>query len=255
MKIKISKIRRDGGTQMRAERNSETVDEYRDKMLSGEVFPPIVVFFDGSEYWLADGFQRAEAAEDAEQTEIECDVKEGGQRDAILFACGANSVHGMRRTLADIEKAVCTLIYDDEWSHWTQARIADACNTSQPSVSRIVSRHPDSSYSQNKIKSVERGGTSYEQDTSKIGRTEKTVINSETGEIIDNPIVETVTIKPFHKPQKDNEDSDAVVRLPSKQDKVHELFMRLDSELGRPSSQLSVVSIRGIVAELRQLVL
>lgn len=296
MKIKISKIRRDGGTQMRAERNSETVDEYRDKMLAGEVFPPIVVFFDGSEYWLADGFQRAEAAEDAEQSEIECDVREGGQRDAILYACGANADHGARRTNADKRKAVMTLLNDDEWKKKSNNWISGVCHVDSSTVDKHRKSLPDSGSAEVETSDgrtmntskIGRAGGRFKCDCgeefseevwhcstcehhwpmskedcsncqngtkAKASKTEKTVFNGDTGEIIDQPMVETISVKPFHKPQKDNEDSDAVVRLPSKHDKVHELFMRLDSELGRPSSQLSVVSIRGIVAELRQLVL
>lgn len=57
-RIFLRSIRIDGGTQSRAELNNTTVDEYTEAMLEGDTFPPIVVFFDGSSYWLADGFHR-----------------------------------------------------------------------------------------------------------------------------------------------------------------------------------------------------
>lgn len=42
--------------------NGSVVYDYEDQMRAGDKFPPIVVFFDGSRYWLADGFHRVAAA-------------------------------------------------------------------------------------------------------------------------------------------------------------------------------------------------
>ena len=61
-KLLISQIRRDGGTQPRAAINQDTVNEYREDMKNGDKFPPVIVFYDGEIYWLADGFHRIEAA-------------------------------------------------------------------------------------------------------------------------------------------------------------------------------------------------
>src|SRR5262245_22985512 len=68
--LAIQQIRRDGGTQSRAALNEETITDYADAMedllripngLSQ--FPPLIVFYDGTDYWLADGFHRVEAYE------------------------------------------------------------------------------------------------------------------------------------------------------------------------------------------------
>ena len=53
--IDISAIRTDGGTQARLKLNKDVVKEYSEHMKDGDKFPPIIVFHDGSEYWLADG--------------------------------------------------------------------------------------------------------------------------------------------------------------------------------------------------------
>ena len=58
---------------------------------AGVVFPPVIVFHDGADYWLADGFQRLIAAEELGLTEFSADVREGTRRDAILYAVGANA--------------------------------------------------------------------------------------------------------------------------------------------------------------------
>lgn len=49
---------------------------------AGVVFPPIV-FFDGADYWLADGFHRLIAAEELGLTEFDADVREGTRRDPL----------------------------------------------------------------------------------------------------------------------------------------------------------------------------
>ena len=68
--------------------------------------------FDGTDYWLADGFHRFWAAKEAGLTEIYEEIHPGTLRDAILFSLSANSKHGLRRTNADKRKAVQTLLDD-----------------------------------------------------------------------------------------------------------------------------------------------
>ena len=61
MRLEIDGIRRDGGTQPRSKLHRETTELYTERMREGDEFPPVTVFFDGHEYWLADGFHRVEA--------------------------------------------------------------------------------------------------------------------------------------------------------------------------------------------------
>ena len=63
-------------------------------MLDGAVFPPVIVFHDGADYWLADGFHRVEAARKIDRKEIEAEIRDGTARDAILHGIGANATHG-----------------------------------------------------------------------------------------------------------------------------------------------------------------
>jgi hypothetical protein len=44
---------KDSGAQMRVEMNPETVADYAEEMVAGTVFPPVVLFFDGADHWLA----------------------------------------------------------------------------------------------------------------------------------------------------------------------------------------------------------
>ena len=171
-KLPFSKIRVDGGTQMRMGINVSTVAEYADAMRDGAKFPPPVVFYDGSQYWLADGFHRIEAYRRlvGALTQLDVEVRAGTRRDAILFAAGANARHGLQRTAADKQRSVRQLLEDEEWVKWSDREIARACNVGHQmvgSMRRSLADHlvqrPDEAH-----RTVQRNGTTYTQDTSKI---------------------------------------------------------------------------------------
>lgn len=121
----------DRAIQIRAFTHQPTVLEYAEMLARGIKFPPIVVYHrDGMPYYIADGFHRYKAHELACCPEIECEVRDGSKRDAILFAVGANSHHGLRRSRQDKRRAVIALLSDKEWSKWSDAEIARQCNVS-----------------------------------------------------------------------------------------------------------------------------
>lgn len=137
MKLSLGNIRRDGGTQPREALNQAAIDDYAEGFREGATFPPVVVFFDGTDYWLADGFHRCGGADLAELEEIEADVRQGTRRDAVLHSVGANVSHGLQRTTADKERAVRVLLDDAEWSRWSDRKIASACKVTHPFVAKI----------------------------------------------------------------------------------------------------------------------
>lgn len=167
--VAISSINMDGGTQPRAAIDFDVVEEYALALASGAAFPPVVVFFDGSTYWLADGFHRTHAHKTAGRQSIECDVRQGTRRDAVLFSVGANASHGMRRTTEDKRRAVLTMFNDPEWSHWADSAIARQCAVDHKTVAR---HRPAPSWEIPKIdapRTVSRGGSTYTMNTSAIG--------------------------------------------------------------------------------------
>ena len=133
----ISDINIDG-TQSRCALNEATVEDYRQAIQGGAKFPPVTVFFDGSSYWLADGFHRyfAHAAIDG-MLEIDADVRKGTQRDALLHSLGANAAHGLQRTNADKRRIVTLMLEDAEWAKWSDREIARACAVSAPFVGDV----------------------------------------------------------------------------------------------------------------------
>jgi hypothetical protein len=132
-------IRTDGGTQPRAAIKMDVVREYAEAMAEGATFPPVTVYYDGSDYWLADGFHRVAAAKRIGTVELEAEIRQGTRRDAILHSVGANAQHGLRRTNADKRRAVMALLNDEEWRQWSDREIARRCGVHNSFVSRIRS--------------------------------------------------------------------------------------------------------------------
>lgn len=130
-------IRIDGGTQSRAQLDPQAVADYSESVAGGAVFPPVVVFFDGSEYWLADGFHRMAAFTQAGSDQIDVEIRQGTRREAILYSVGANEDHGLRRTNEDKRRAALTLLNDEEWKQWSDREIARRCNVSDRFVNNL----------------------------------------------------------------------------------------------------------------------
>ena len=135
--IELSRIRIDGGTQTREKLNEATVKEYVEAINAGATFPPVTLFFDGSNYWLADGFHRFFATKKAGKKQIHEDITPGTQRDAVLHSLGANTSHGLPRSNKDKKRAVETLLNDPEWSKWSSRAIAEKCVVSHSYVSTL----------------------------------------------------------------------------------------------------------------------
>ena len=169
-------IRTDGGTQTRAALDERTVADYAEKMRAGEVFPPVVAFYDGTDYWLADGFHRHAATLRAELVEIAADVRQGTMRDAVLYSVGANAKHGLRRTDADKRRAVETLLSDPEWSLWSNREIARRCDVTHTFVGNV--REELFGHRSQIEAKAQRGGTEYTVNTENLSSHKQTVADS-----------------------------------------------------------------------------
>lgn len=173
MLLNLRSIRIDGGTQSRAELNNTTVEEYTEAMLEGTAFPPIVVFFDGASYWLADGFHRYFGADHAGIEEVEAEVRQGTQQDAQLFSFGVNASHGLRRTNADKRKAVTGALQHPVSGQWGDRQIAKHCGVDHKTVAAVRAAIWGNSPDTPTERTVTRNGTSYQQNTSNIGKTDR----------------------------------------------------------------------------------
>lgn len=123
-----------GGTQARVKTTDEAVESYADEMTQGTIFPPIVVYFDGTTHWLADGFHRYLAAKRIARPSIVAAVQPGGRTDALRHALGANATNGVYRSNADKRNA--TEIALEEWPDRANPVIAEICRVSVEFVRR-----------------------------------------------------------------------------------------------------------------------
>ena len=134
-------IRRDGGTQARTGNNEEVVEEYASAMREGRWQwhdgNRLIVFGDDAALWLADGFHRIEAAQRANLPTVPCEVRPGSRRDAVLYAVGANSSHGLQRTRQDVRRAIELLLRDEEWGKWSHVELARRVGCSDKTVGTV----------------------------------------------------------------------------------------------------------------------
>jgi ParB-like chromosome segregation protein Spo0J len=96
-RLRLPQIRTNAGTQTRVLVDEAAVADYAEAMIAGDRFPPVVVFFDGRDYILADGFHRIRAARQARYETIQAEVRQGTRTDALQFSLASNHSHGLRR--------------------------------------------------------------------------------------------------------------------------------------------------------------
>lgn len=170
MLLNLRSIRIDGGTQSRVELNNATVEEYSEAMAEGAAFPPVVVFFDGANHWLADGFHRYFGADHAGIDSIAADVRNGTQQDAQLFSFSVNADHGLRRSNADKRKSVTGALKHPVSSKWSDNQIAKHCGVHHSTVGDVRRSLADSASDKPAERTyTTKHGTSAVMNTANIG--------------------------------------------------------------------------------------
>ena len=168
--LNLLNIRIDGGTQARLQLNQDVVAEYAEKMREGEVFPPVTVFFDGSDYWLADGFHRYFATKSNAKTSIDCDVENGTQQEAKKYSWKANTRRGLRLNHDDYRNIILAMLQDIEAKEWSNRKIAEWVGVTHTTVNKIKnSLEADSSEPKEK-KYINKHGNESVMNTENIGK-------------------------------------------------------------------------------------
>src|SRR5262249_21290758 len=106
------------------------ISEYAERLTAGDKFPALVVFSDGKENVLADGFHRWHAAKQSGKDSFECDVRQGGTKDALWHALAANKTNSAIRSPRDKEYSIGFALA--KFPDKTQEQIAEhvGCNQS-----------------------------------------------------------------------------------------------------------------------------
>ena len=193
--VPLARIPTDEGAQTRVQVRAGVVRDYaaamKEQIADGGLrFPPVILFSDGTNYWLGDGFHRVLAALKAGMTEIAAEVRPGTRREALLFAISANSAHGLPRTRADVRKAIALLLADAEWSQWGDREIARRCQVDHVTVSNMR-RGASGEIHQIKKRKVQRGGTVYEMNVNTKDKTTTAAPPPATTDALGIPLSET----------------------------------------------------------------
>jgi hypothetical protein len=77
VKIRVDSIDLDVSIQCRANINTGTVNEYAERMIEGDKFPPVVLFGTEKRSWIGDGRHRIMAALLAERGDVEAAERAG----------------------------------------------------------------------------------------------------------------------------------------------------------------------------------
>jgi Predicted transcriptional regulators len=177
--IHPKKIRIDLDVQSRVELNEGTVNEYVASMESGDIFPPIHVFFDenNNEFILADGFHRFAAHQRVRPNDqIEAIIELGTSVDAEWMSVGSNTIHGLARTNDDKHKATQKALINPKGTGMSDREIARYVKVSHTNVQNIRRElELSGKICQIESRTVQRGNQTYTQNTSKIGRSLNTV--------------------------------------------------------------------------------
>jgi len=133
--ISLDEIVQENSLQIRECVDPSLVKTYRNLMKSNGPLGSLDVFsIGGGKYLLANGWHRLKAAKELGWPEIDCNVHKGGRREAVLFAAGANAKHGRPLNRQEKRRAVYTLLADEEYFNWSDARIARHCGVVRTTV-------------------------------------------------------------------------------------------------------------------------
>ncbi len=175
--------------EMRVSINQKKVDQYAAEKKKGSRFPPPVVFFDEDEiYWTGDGFHRIEADAKNGKPTIECDVRPGTRKDAILFNLRSNQEsQGLPFQPGDMKKSIKILLTDPEFEGWTRMQIHKAVGCSYSLVSvvaKAIGLPPCKTGRRPEIDNAEvvrrlAEGASYKQVAAEMGVAERTIYREE----------------------------------------------------------------------------
>lgn len=135
--ILIANIRTDASVQSREKINLEYVQELVDQLKAGKRLPPVDVYRDGEEIWMADGWHRLLGHQEANKKTIRAEVHKGGRKEARWHSVASNQSHGLRRTNED--KRRCVKMALEDHPEMSDQAIAEHVGVSDRHVSGIRS--------------------------------------------------------------------------------------------------------------------
>jgi hypothetical protein len=167
--VPIASIRTDGETQNRIAPDPNIVQEYAELMREGVEFPPVDVRWDGTDYWLSDGFQRIGAAKVADLAEIRAAIGPGTREDAQWDSYAANSTHGLRRNPVETERVIRLALRHPNAAKLSNIQMAKHLHIPESTV-RYWRDRSSSQVAKMRVREVTRCGVTYNLNVENIGK-------------------------------------------------------------------------------------
>ncbi len=189
-------------------------------MKGGREFPPLSVVFDGSDYWLWDGFHRRWSAVEAKIAKLKCIVTKGTRDDARWLSYGANKDHGLQRTNDDKRRAVLAALKHPNGAKQSNLKVAEHVGVDEKTVAKyrlqLTPEIPES--------------------PDRIGRDGRTINTTNIGKRIEKePPPEQITRTINRKVEVTPDDDEAVLRDAELMQRANQILNELEgiaTELG-----------------------
>lgn len=162
--INIHQIRRDGGTQPRGVLDEDHINDLLFALKNGAKFEAILIYYDGENHWLTDGYHRLAATIRYGKDKIKASVRQGTLQDAQWHSFSVNQHNVLKRSNADKQRAIIGALKHSYGIQRSNSEIAQHCGVDEKTV-RIwrSSLEESGEIQESEFRQVARSGIIYPQ--------------------------------------------------------------------------------------------
>ncbi|HLX61016.1 MAG TPA: DUF488 family protein [Planctomycetota bacterium] len=171
--VALDEICQDRSANCRQDLNEIIINEYKQLMAEGVVFPPVLLVKNKQTLFVGDGQHRLEAAKGAGMTHFPAIVTTGDRCETMIASLKANAKTGLRLTNKDKGKAVQFLLSDTDAKTWSDRRIADLAGCSDRFVAKLRAQLQRTTPNGSQIRTFNRGGKQIKMDVRNIGKKQR----------------------------------------------------------------------------------
>lgn len=162
--INIHQIRRDGGTQPRGVLDEDHINDLLFALKNGAKFEAVLLYYDGENYWLTDGYHRLAATIRHGKDKIKASVRQGTLQDAQWHSFSVNQHNVLKRSNADKQRAIVGALKHSYGISRSNSEIAQHCGVDEKTVRTWRSQLEESGEIQgSEFRQVTRSGIIYPQ--------------------------------------------------------------------------------------------